>query len=257
MDGRAMVNSALSLGGLVGVLLSGGFVYWQIGRFAVPQVPESLFDERRVFVAYAAGLFVGAPLIFPFLFFLLALRNGAPDSAVLDVVILLIGTEFAAWLVPRVRYFGRDAAAPFYALALRAGASGILTVALVTSAYSPGPPPLAEAPVVFLQAIAVVAISTAAGYLAVRLPDRRGLLAGSPFGAGLFALFGYALIGGAEVLDPLTGLLAAGLALAGGTWVVYRLREPVLGRIPPPSGPVRDRSSPSAFGRVGGGGPLP
>lgn len=250
-----MVNSALSIGGLVGVLLSGGFVYWQIGRYAAPQVPESLFDERRVFVAYAAGLFVGAPLIFPFLFFLIALRNGALDSAVLDAGLLIAGTELAAWLVPRLRYFGRDVAAPFYALALRAGAAGILVVALMTSAYSPAPPAALEAPVVYAQAIAVVAVSTAAGYLAVRLPERRGLLAGSPFGAALFALFGYALIGGAVILDPLTGLLSAGLAVAGGTWVIFRLREPVLGRIPPPSGPARDRSSPTAYGRVDRGGP--
>ncbi|MGI0156673.1 MAG: hypothetical protein ACREDE_11160, partial [Thermoplasmata archaeon] len=84
----------------------------------------------------------------------------------------------------------------------------------------------------------------------VRLPDRRGLLAGSPFGAALFALFGYVLIGGAEVLDPLTGLFSAALAVAGGTWVVFRLRDPVLGRIPPPSGPARALPSATAYGRV-------
>jgi hypothetical protein len=244
-----VVNTALSLGGLAGVLLSGGFVYWQIGRYAAPQVPETLFDERRVFIAYAAGLFVGAPLVFPFLFYLAALRNDAPDIALVDLLILLAGTELAAWMVRRLRYFGQDAAGPFYALALRAGASGILTIALVTAAFAAGAPALVTLPVTAVQAVAIVAVSTAAGYLAVRLPERRGLLGGSPFGAALFALFGYVLIGGAELLDPLTGLFAAALAVTGSTWVVFRLREPVLGRIPPPSGPVPAPSGRSSFGR--------
>ncbi|MCI4346078.1 MAG: hypothetical protein L3K07_04925 [Thermoplasmata archaeon] len=245
-----MVNTALSVGGLAGVLLSGGFIYWQIGRYAAPQVPETLFEERRLFIAYAVGLFVGAPLILPFLFYLSALRNGALDVALLDLFLLLAGTEAAAYLTRRARYFGRDAAGPFYALSLRAGAAGILTVALVTGAFSPSAPQLAEIPVVFAQAVAIIAVSTAAGYLAIRLPDRRGLLAGSPIGAALFAVFGYALIGGAEVLDPATGFASAALAVAGSTWVIFRLRDTVLGRIPPPSGVVPKTASPSAYGRL-------
>ena len=59
----------LSLGALVGVGLSGGFVWWEVGRFAVPQVPVSLFDERRELIAYTAGLFVGVPLAVAFLLF--------------------------------------------------------------------------------------------------------------------------------------------------------------------------------------------
>jgi hypothetical protein len=246
-----MVNTALSIGGLAGVLLSGGFIYWQIGRYAAPQVPETLFDERRLFIAYAVGLFVGAPLVFPFLFYLAALRNGALDVALLDLFLLLVGTELAAFLLRRARYFGQDAAGPFYALGMRTGAAGILTVALVTGAFSAGTPALAEIPVVFAQAVAVVAVSTSAGYLAVRLPERRGLLAGSPVGAAFFAVFGYALIGGAEVLDPATGLASALLAIAGSTWVIFRLRDTVLGRIPPPSGVAPKPAGTSAYGRVG------
>ena len=40
-------------------LLAGGFVYWQVGRYAAPQVPVTLFDEKREVYAFVIGLFMG------------------------------------------------------------------------------------------------------------------------------------------------------------------------------------------------------
>jgi hypothetical protein len=245
-----VVNDALTVGGVAGILLSGGFVYWQIGRYAAPQVPQSLFDERKLFIAYAVGLFIGAPLTLPFLFYLAALSNGALPIALVDLGLLLAGTELAIYAFLRTRYFGETVSRPFYALAARVSAGGILVVALVTSTATALASSWVSDVLVALQSTAVVTVSAAAGYLAVRLPDRRGLLSGSPAGAALFAVFGYALIGGAEILDPATGAFSASLAVLGAGWVVYRLRDPVLGRIAPPTGLPPAPETESQFRRL-------
>jgi hypothetical protein len=57
-----VVVASLSLGAVAGVLLSAGFIWVEVGRYATPQVPETLFDERREIFAYTAGLFIGVPL---------------------------------------------------------------------------------------------------------------------------------------------------------------------------------------------------
>lgn len=246
-----MVSEALTVGGVVGVVLSGGFVYWQIGRYAAPQVPRTLFDERKLFIAYAVGLFVGAPLTLPFLFYLAALTNGALPIALLDLGILLGGTELAIYLLLRTHYFGESDARPFYALASRVSAGGILVVALITGAVGGTFPSWGPLVVVAIQSIAVVTVSAAAGYLAVRLPERRGILSGSPAGAALFAVFGYALVGGGDLLDPATGSVSAALAVIGAGWVVYRLRDPVLGRIAPSTGVPPEARAESAYRRLG------
>jgi hypothetical protein len=50
-----MVYSPLAVGGFIGVLISGAFVYWEVGRYAAPQVPRSRFNEPRALWAYTAG----------------------------------------------------------------------------------------------------------------------------------------------------------------------------------------------------------
>ncbi|MHB8351702.1 MAG: hypothetical protein ACYDFT_03285, partial [Thermoplasmata archaeon] len=134
-----MVDAALSIGGLAGVGLSGLFVYWQIGKYAAPQVPRSLFDERKVFLAYTVGLFAGIPLALFLLFFLDAFLVGAAVAAAIDLALLVIGSEVAQWAVLRSLYFGTGESGAFYALALRAGISGLLVLALVTQYFSAGP----------------------------------------------------------------------------------------------------------------------
>jgi hypothetical protein len=239
-----VVNAALSLGGLIGVILSGGFVYWEVGRYAAPQVARSRFDERREVFAYTAGLFVGVPLAIPLLFYFSALAVGAwIPSAVVDLALLLAGTEVALFFLLRSRYFGADASRVFYGLGFRAGHSGILTLALIarflSSVSSVPPDGLA---LVLAQSVAVVAIEVSTAILAL---GRRGPLGSVVFGAAAFVLLGFGATAGA-----LIGVLAAAFVVAGAIGVYRRLKPDVLGTVP---------SIPSARGAAeadptGGGG---
>ncbi|MGI0155066.1 MAG: hypothetical protein ACREDE_02865, partial [Thermoplasmata archaeon] len=133
-----MVDLGLTLGAVVGVLLSGGYVYVEIGRFATPQVPETLFEERREVFAYTAGLFVGIPLAIAFLFFLTAMANAALPGALILLATLIAGTEVAQWGLLRAHYWGTGDSGPFYALGFRAGIGGIFALTLVAQ-YLAGP----------------------------------------------------------------------------------------------------------------------
>ena len=55
-----MVVASLTLGAVVGVLLSGAFLYWEVGRYAEPQVPVTLFDERKELFAYTTACSSGS-----------------------------------------------------------------------------------------------------------------------------------------------------------------------------------------------------
>ncbi|HEV2317705.1 MAG TPA: hypothetical protein VGV89_09055 [Thermoplasmata archaeon] len=249
-----MVNSALGLGGLVGVALSGAFMYWQIGRYAAPQVPRTLFDERKEFIAYTAGLFVGIPLAVPLILYIVALQAAGLLAVLLSLGFLVGGGELAQWLLLRTLYFGSGESSPFYGLGIRAGMGGLLSLALVTYAASTASGGFGA--VAFLQAfvesIAIIAVEAAAGLLSV--PARQGRLGGSPFASALFALLGFFLIGYGTLLDPGEAIAAAALAAVGGGWVFFRLRDAVLGGLLPPRAPDEedddspDRSSP--YGRI-------
>jgi hypothetical protein len=254
VDGAAVVNAALSLGALVGVALSGGFMYWQVGRYAAPQVPRSLFDERTEFFAYTAGLFVGIPLALFLVFYLIALANGALVSATIDAGAVIGGTELAQWLLLRTSYFGRAESAAFYALGLRSGIGGLLALAAVTEYFSTAPPSVLGIVLVLVQSVALVIVQVASALLSVRGPARLGHLGGSPLAGGLFSLVGLFLIGVGLLVDAPSALLGATLAALGGAWVFRRLRDPVLGGLLPPALP-RDVESgggaePTPYGRL-------
>jgi hypothetical protein len=253
-----MVNTALSLGGLVGVGLSGAFMYWQVGRYAAPQVPRTLFEERKEFIAYTVGLFAGIPLALPLLFYIDALGFGAILGAAIDLALLVAGTELAQWLLLRTVYFGQGESGAFYALGFRAGIGGLLCLAVVAQ-YLSGPALSALGiGVVLVQSLALVVVQVAASLLAVRGPPRLGRIGGSPFAGGLFALFGLFLLGLGSLIgsDPTShaagSLGGAAIAGLGGAWVFFRLREPVLGGLAPPRNPDEEaeegRQSP--YGRI-------
>lgn len=247
-----MVNSALSIGGLLGVGLSAAFVYWQVGRYAAPQVPRTLFDERKEFMAYTVGLFAGVPLSLFLIFYVDALGNGALVAAFIDLVLLVLGGEIGQWFLLRTLYFGRGESGAFYALGLRAGVSGILILALVAQYFS-GPTLTALGIVVLLaQAVAVLIIQVAAGLLAVPSPARLGRLGGSPLGGGLFAAFGYIVLGLGILVGEIGALFGALLAAAGGVWVYQRLRDTVLSGLLPPPGKDEAGAEPGTtpYGRI-------
>jgi hypothetical protein len=250
-----VVASALSLGALVGVLLSAGFVWFEIGRYATPQVPETLFDERREIFAYTAGLFVGIPLAVAFVFYDTSLANGALPGAVLFLAGLVGGTEAAQWALLRSRYWGRDESGPFYALGLRAGIGGILALTVVTQ-YLGGPTVTAvAAALAVVVAVAILGLEIVGALLSIppRPGGRRsrgGALAGAMFGTLGFVLVGVGPLGG-EIAAFVAALLVAGISAA-----LYRNLRPSLAVIPAPSrGAPPPPTGAASFGRTRPPGP--
>jgi len=90
-----VVVASLSIGAVVGVLLSAAFVWVEIGRYATPQVPETLFDERREIFAYTAGLFVGIPFAIIYILYQFSMGNGALPGALIFLALLVGGIEIA------------------------------------------------------------------------------------------------------------------------------------------------------------------
>ncbi len=250
-----MVYFPISLGGMIGVVLSAAFVYWEVGRFAAPQVPRSLFDEKRELLAYTAGLFVGIPLTLPFLFFLAALSNSALLGALLLLVFLVAGTELAQWVLLRTKYFGQGASAPFYALGFRAGIAGILVLALVAQ-YLVGPSiTFAGVGLVLLQSVALILLQGAGALLSLRIPQPSHGSRGGPWSGAILTSVGFFLIGFGSLYDPLIGAVGAGIAIVGAVFVYGRFRT-ILAKVPPPEG-LRGRPKDdqvSRFGRTDRGG---
>jgi len=251
-----MVVASLSIGAVVGVLLSGGFVWWEVGRYATPQVPATLFDERRELFAYTAGLFVGVPLAIAVILYVLALSNGAWPGALLFLAALVVSTEIAQWALLRTRFWGRSDSSPFYALGYRAAIGGIISLALVAQYLGTSNPTIPGTALVVVDSMAVVALEVAGALLSIRgglpgAPPR-----GGPVSGAIFGVFGFLLIG----LGPLAGEAGAFggalVALLGGG-LVYRRLRPMLAAIPPPGagGPPPGPLPTSAYRRTGE--PLP
>jgi hypothetical protein len=251
-----MVVASLSIGAVVGVLLSGGFVWWEVGRYASPQVPVTLFDERKELFAYTAGLFVGVPLALAAILYVLSLANGAWPGALLFLAALVVSTEVAQWALLRSRFWGRSDSSPFYALGYRASIGGIIALALVAQYLGTTNPTLAGVVLVILEAVAVVALEVAGALLSFRGGFPGAPPRGGPVSGAIFGVFGFLLIG----LGPLAGEAGAfGGALVAlfGAGLVYRRLRPMLATIPAPgaSGPPPGPRPPSAYRRTGE--PLP
>jgi hypothetical protein len=241
----------LSLGALVGVLLSGGFVWWEVGRYATPQVPVTLFDERRELFAYTAGLFVGVPLAITFVLYIDSLGNGALPGALLFLALLVAGTEIAQWALLRSRFWGPGESGPFYALGYRAAIGGIVALALVSQYFSVASVAADGIALVVLQSVAVVVLEVAGALLSVRARPGSGRTGGGPLSGAIFGAVGFFLIGIGSVAGEAGAFAGAVIALVGGVWVYRRLR-PLLSAIPPPSAgpPAPPRGVPASYGRT-------
>lgn len=242
-----MVNGALSIGGIVGVLLSGAFVYFEIGRFAAPQVPRTLFDERRELFAYTAGLFVGVPIAFVFLLLESATANGAFISAIIDIAIVAAAAELAQWVLGKSRYFGGVPATPFYAVGLRAGIGAILILAAVTSLV--GAPTLSWETLALAgaQSVALLAIQVNGGLQSIQRSRDAPKASGGPLAGLLVGVAAFAVLTLGLSVNPLTGAAAA-LLVVGGLLPSYRrLRRRVLEAVGEPSAPP---SAGGSFGRT-------
>lgn len=232
-----MVVPSLALGGAVGVLLSAGFIWWEVGRFAAPQVPTTVFDERKLLAGYTVGLFVGVPLAAAFLFLIASLANGALLGGAVFLFALVAGTELAQYLELRTRYW-KGPPGPFYALALRAGIGGILALAVITT-YLGGPGvSLAEVAVAAVDSVAVVALEVTGALVSLPAPGPAPRPRSRHFEGALFGAFGFFLVAFGPLAGPGGAVLGGAVALLGAV-LTYRRRRPVLEDVPAPdAGPA-------------------
>lgn len=244
-----MVVPALSIGGFAGVVLSVAFLYVEVGRYATPQVPATLFDERKELIGYTVGLFAGVPLALLLVSYLATLVTGYLLTAIVAGVLFVGAGELAQWLMLRTRYFGAGAARPFYAVALRAGIAAILALALLAGVLASEPLDPMRLLQAGAQSVAFLFLGVSAALLSAPTAGRVLRFGGGYGGAALFSGLGAALVGLSAVPDPLTGTLGALLAAGGGFGVYRRLRRPILGSVEPPESPGLAPGSPGRFGR--------
>ncbi len=247
----------LSLGALVGILLSGGFVWLEVGRYAAPQVPASLFDERRELFAYTAGLFVGVPLAIVFVLFVDAMEGAALIGGLIFLAVLVVATEAAQALLLRTRYWGRGESTPFYALGYRASIGGIMVLALVSQYFASSVTITWDGiALVLLQSAAVVLLEVAGALMSVRAAPGERRSRGGPVSGGVFGVVGFFLLGLGALSGEAGAFLGAALALLGSYFVYQRLR-PLLAAIPSPEAapPLARTDATAAFGRLPGSEP--
>jgi hypothetical protein len=246
-----MVLPSLSIGAGVGVILSAAFLYVEVGRFATPQVPVTLFEERREIFAYTAGLFVGIPFAVLFILYSLSMANGALPGALLFLGGLVGGTELAQWALLRSVYWGRTASGPFYALGFRAAIGGIISLAIVAQYLGGTALTWDGILLVLLQSGAVVALEVTGALFSLPPGGPEGRTSGGPLPAAVFSAVGFFLLG----LGPLAGEAGSfgGAALAGlGALFLYRRFRLRLALIPPPGAALKPElpDEPVAYGRT-------
>ena len=246
-----MVEFPLLLAATVGIGLSAILVYREVGRYAAPQVPQSLFDERKLLIAYTAGLFVGVALSIPLGLFLTSLTGGSLEVGLVGLAILIVAMEGGQWLAQRSVYFGSDAARPFYSLGIRAGASAILVLTLVTLYLGTDVIDLYGVIATLSQSAAIVGMEGAGALLAVPLAAPRTGASGGPIASGAFTGAGFFFLGIGSLFGPAVAALVSLVILAMSIRTFRRLRGPVLGSIRPPApGGTGATESSSAFGRT-------
>lgn len=246
-----MVEASLALGGLVGVVLSAGYLWREVGRFAAPQVPVTVFDEGKVLAAYTVGLFVGVPLAAMYLLLVASVGNGALFGSALFLGGVVAGAEVAQILLARSKYWGSTPAVPFYAVSFRAGNGGILALAAVAAYLGGAPSPAAlGVAAALLTAIALVALEVAGGLLSVRHRGPSAARAGGPLAGAIFGGVAFFLLALGPVAGT-AGTLVAPLVVTGGAVLAYRGRRGILAEVPPPTGvaPPPDEGRPRSYGR--------
>jgi hypothetical protein len=242
----------LEIGGFLGVLLSAGFVYFEVGKFAAPQVPTSRFNESKALAAYVVGLFVGVPLALVWIFFEVSVAGGNAISALIDVVLLAAAGEVAQTMLLRTHFFGFTPADPFYALSMRAGIGGLLTLGTIAE-YLGGKVTVLGIALAVAQSVALLLIQVTAG-LRDQLPVPT---ASSVLRQRLAALFLvivlYVLTALGEYYGVLYGLAGAALAIAGAAFLYWDARPTVLAPSRPRAPPTATPAAASRFDRFPSG----
>lgn len=216
-----MVYSPLAVGGFLGVLVSGAFVYWEVGRYAAPQVARSRFNESKALWAYTAGLFVGIPLAILFRLYVIAVAGGSLlFSGLIDIGLLVVATEAAQFVLARSRYFGVQDATPFYALSFRSAIAGILIVGEVAGGLeaSLAGPSLA---VIAAQSLALLAIQVTGALQSIPRSPVARQAGGGPLSGALIGVISYVVLALGYGIGS-WGEVAAALLVIGGLVPSYR-----------------------------------
>jgi len=249
-----LVAGGLLIGGVVGVVLSGGFLYWEVGKFATPQVPRTLFDERRLVFAYTIGIFAGIPIAFPLAFLIDSMSHGYLISGFLEIAAFVFVTELAQWLLLRATYFGAGPAKAFYAIAFRAGISLVLILTIIQAAVTATVVDLPALGLLAVQSFALLLLCVSGALMSLRTGPGGGRPRGGPLPGALFGGIGLFLISLGWFFGPYLGIAASALAIAGAAVVYLRLRAAVLGRITPPVLVVEETGPtsppPPPYGRI-------
>jgi hypothetical protein len=231
-----MVYSPLAIGGFIGVLISGAFIYWEVGRYATPQVPRSRFNEPKALWGYTAGLFVGVPLAIVFRLYQVAVGGGSLIfSGLIDIALLVAATEIAQLVLARSRYFGVQESTPFYALSFRSGIAGILIVADVSGilAVGFGWDGLA---VMAAQSGALLAIEVTGSLQSIPRSPLARQAGGGPFPGALLGVAAFVVLGLGYALGSEGEVAAAVLVIAGLVPAYQRLRRRTLDQVIDPEG---------------------
>ncbi len=229
-----MVVASLTIAGSVGVVLSGAFLWREIGRFAAPQVPVTRFDERKLLAAYTVGLFAGVPLAVAYVLLVVSVGNGALPGAAVFVTCLVGGSELAQYLVGRTPYWAKGVALPFYVASFRAGVGGILALAAMASYLGAVVlPSVAGTAAALLSAVALVAVEVAGGLLTFRDLRPSASRVGGPLSGAVFGVVAFFLLALGPTAGTVGALVAPVIVLAGAL-LAYRGRRGVLAAVPSP-----------------------
>jgi hypothetical protein len=246
-----MVVASLTIGAVVGVVFSGAFLYFEVGRYAEPQVPVSLFDERKELFGYTAGLFVGIPMAIAFILFQTSMGAGAIPGALLFLALLVAGDEVAQWALLRTKYWGGDPARPFYALGYRAAIGGIISLAIVAQYLANPTITVDGTALVLLESLAVVALQVAGSFLSLPPITSGEKVGGSVLAGALFSAVGFFLLGVGYLGGEVTGYVGALVALFGAGLVYRRLRHNLASVPAPSAGPKPpEPEGPLSYGRT-------
>ncbi|HTT44545.1 MAG TPA: hypothetical protein VMH38_00820, partial [Thermoplasmata archaeon] len=173
-------------------------------------------------------------------------------SALICLALLVAGGEVAQWALLRTRFWGREAARPFYALGYRAAIGGIISLAIVAEYLANPTITVDGTTLVVLESVAIVVLEVAAGFLSLPpiTPDNR--TGGSWVAGALFSVVGFFLLGIGSAGGETTAYVGALVALLGGV-LVYRRLRPQLGSVPAPAAGPKPPApeAPLAYGRTG------
>ena len=244
-----MFTLGLEIGGFVGVVISGAYVYFEVGRFAAPQVPTSRFNESKALAAYIVGLFIGIPLALVWIFFEISVASGSAISALIDVVLLVVAGEIAQTAMLRTRFFGFTPADPFYALTLRAGIGGLLALGTVAEYLNGKTAPLGIA-LALTQSVALVLIQVTGGLRALLPVPTASSVLRQRLSSIFLQLVLYVLVALGEYYGAFYGLVGAGLAIAGAAYLYWDARPTVLAPPRPRAAPTGRPAPTSRYDRL-------